>query len=696
MKHFSRGSVTLTAVIFIFVSLLMTTSYLKYAMSAGVMQKYRFEETKALYLAETGINIEALPVLPKVTSPMLVISDDVQFRNMGTYSDVYCSTFTDNMGQTIFMARGKGTSYFKNTMGQPVSIVREASLQMIPESFAHFMYFTESEEPGGGPGLGSYVSFGGSDILEGKVHTNGQMQMSNWGCPDFTNARVAAAQGIAYNNCNPDQWLSANDEAEEISFPPNNAHQRAIENADYVFTADDLLFQSSGRDTLIMTEIEFVDNGFMISQWAYQIPPIGAEGPPPTTFRWDLDTAPNLLNDMRIAFDAPWDTLTGLYFTDTLFIDNEDVDGNDISNVLADYEVGDTISVFAADPDSNKNWFGVITDISTNVSGAIFTISNLMQSFENGFVDAEEVILSFLASPDNTIPFNRFANYHSHLNDGWSLCDTSGFHHFDFDIPPGGPDIMPSTMYYAGEQTVIYVRNGQVRVKGSVDGQYTIVTDKNTYYRRSDDFTIWDRVWNNIWIVDDLIYEDSNPMTGEVVYGTPNRLGLFSGANIILANTVANGARNSNNGIDIIVNAAMLASEGSVVAHYWQNTISNAAYNGPNPANQATSLGDGRGPRRNPDSFMPSYTGNSDIRGYFRFWGSMAQKKRGYMKRNAPGPYNISPGIGYDKDYHYDYNFTDFSIPPYFPPASRADGSMVLVIKAYGEIPTNTKEGTTQ
>ena len=69
MKHFSRGSVTLTAVIFIFVSLLMTTSYLKYAMSAGVMQKYRFEETKALYLAETGINIEALPVLPKNYQP---------------------------------------------------------------------------------------------------------------------------------------------------------------------------------------------------------------------------------------------------------------------------------------------------------------------------------------------------------------------------------------------------------------------------------------------------------------------------------------------------------------------------------------------------------------------------------------------------------------------------------------------------
>jgi hypothetical protein len=227
-----------------------------------------------------------------------------------------------------------------------------------------------------------------------------------------------------------------------------------------------------------------------------------------------------------------------------------------------------------------------------------------------------------------------------------------------------------------------------------VDGQYTIVTDKNTYYRRSDDFTIWDRVWNNIWIIDDLIYEDSNTSTGEVVYGTPNRMGLFSGANIILANTEANGARNSENGVDLIVNAAMLSMEGSVVVQYWQNTISGSAYNGPNSAVPQVSLGDGRGPRRNPTSFLPTYTGNSDLRGYFRFWGSMSQKKRGYMKRNAPGPYNISPGIGYDKDYHYDYNFTDFSIPPYFPPASRADGSMTLVIKAYGEISTNSKKGT--
>ncbi len=696
MKRCTKGSVTATAVIFIFVSLLLTASYLKYSMSASVMQKYRFEETKALYLAETGINIEALPILPKIIKAVQVIGDEVQYSNMGTYSNVYCTTYVDlETGQTTYMARGNGTTHFNNTLGKPVSITRKAILKMKPESFADFMYFTNSEEPGGGPGLGSYVSFGGYDELEGKVYTNGHMQMSQYGCPDFTNARVFAVQGISYNNCNPDQWLQANDEANALVFPPYNAQQRAIENASITFTADDLLFRSSGRDTLIMTEIEFVDNGFYVSQWTYLIPPVGVEGPPPTNFRWDLDTSGNL-NDRRIAFDAPWDSISGFYLTDTLFIDNEDVDGNDISNVLADYEVGDTISVFAADPDSNKSWLGRITAITTTVSGAVFSIANIAQFFNNGFVDAEEVTLGFIASPDNTIPFNRFANYHNHPDDGWSVCDTSGLHHFDFEPPSGGPDIMSPTMFYAGEQTVIYVRNGQVRVKGTVDGQYTLVTDQNTYYRRSDDFTIMDRVWNNIWIVDDIIYEDSNTMTGEVVYGTPNRLGLFSGANIILANTAENGGRNRANGEDIIVNAALMAMEGSVVAHYWQNTIASSAYSGPNLANPATSLADGRGPHRNPTSSFPTYTGNSDIRGDFIFWGSMSQKKRGYMKRNAPGPYNVSPGIGYDKDYNYDYNFSDFSIPPYYPPASRADGSTALVIKAYGEIPTNTNKGTSQ
>ena len=53
----------------------------------------------------------------------------------------------------------------------------------------------------------------------------------------------------------------------------------------------------------------------------------------------------------------------------------------------------------------------------------------------------------------------------------------------------------------------------------------------------------------------------------------------------------------------------------------------------------------------------PVYTGSNDLRGKIHLWGSIAQKKRGYVKRSTPGPYNSSSGIGYDKDYHYDHNF---------------------------------------
>jgi hypothetical protein len=53
-----------------------------------------------------------------------------------------------------------------------------------------------------------------------------------------------------------------------------------------------------------------------------------------------------------------------------------------------------------------------------------------------------------------------------------------------------------------------------------------------------------------------------------------NRLGLISGANIIIANTMENGGKNQANGSDIIINGALLAMNDSFVAHYWQNSIS--------------------------------------------------------------------------------------------------------------------------
>ncbi len=700
MKMFVRGTITPTAMIFIFISLFISNSYLKYSMSAAVLQKYRFEEAKALYLAETGINIEGLPVLERITDPVLLVPDGVPFSDMGTYRDVYCSTYSlEDDGITIFYASGFGESSFKNTLGEQVTIARQVELNMVPDNLANYMYFTGSEEPGGGPGLGSYVSFGRGDTLYGLVHTNGHMRMSSSGCPDFSNADVTAANGITYFGCEPEHWGDVNDSAEVIKWPPHDAVERAKVNATYTFTADDYLWRHFGQDTLIMTDIEFHSGGFTMKQWAYQIPPIGAEGPPPTNFRWDTSTEAADLDEESISFNAAWDTLSGLYLADTIYIDNHDFDGNNIlDNVLEEYSVGDTIAVTATDPDSLKIWLGVIVDISTNLSGAVFGVNYIEQSFQNQFVDNEEVTLSFIASIDNSIPFNAFAYYHNHPNDGIAQCNSSGFHHFDFTEPTNEADyVTPPTPYYNSEPSVIYVRNGQVRVKGIVDGKFTVVTDQFTEYRRSDNPSIWDRVWNNIWLMDDIIYEDSNEETGEVPYGSPNRLGLISGANIIIANTMANGARNSTYGEDIIINGALLAMADSFVAHYWQNTVSNTSVDVsvPNFENPTSSLGDGRGPRRNPNSLTDQFTG-SDIRGAVILWGSMAQTKRGYMKRNNPGPYPISPGIGYDKRYYYDYNFFDFSPPPYFPEAKNVDGSSDFMIRSYGEVPVKLTQDNPQ
>ena len=57
MRNYNKGMATPTAVIFTMVSMLITAGYLKYAMSASVSQKYRFEEAKALLMAETGITV---------------------------------------------------------------------------------------------------------------------------------------------------------------------------------------------------------------------------------------------------------------------------------------------------------------------------------------------------------------------------------------------------------------------------------------------------------------------------------------------------------------------------------------------------------------------------------------------------------------------------------------------------------------
>ena len=60
------------------------------------------------------------------------------------------------------------------------------------------MYFTHEEAPIG-PGNTGTVNFGGADDLEGKVHTNGSMTFSQYGCPDFSGEVNVTFEAIEQN-----------------------------------------------------------------------------------------------------------------------------------------------------------------------------------------------------------------------------------------------------------------------------------------------------------------------------------------------------------------------------------------------------------------------------------------------------------------------------------------------------------------
>jgi hypothetical protein len=124
---------------------------------------------------------------------------------------------------------------------------------------------------------------------------------------------------------------------------------------------------------------------------------------------------------------------------------------------------------------------------------------------------------------------------------------------------------------------------------------------------------------------------------------------------------------------------------GGFISHYWQNSLS--GYSDVNQTWGGFPIADGRGGHRNHYRTQDQggiFTGTDDIRGTVYLWGSIVQFRRGYMKRNNPGPYAATPGVGYDKSYHYDWNL-QLKPPPYFPDLQSTNNTVILKMASYGE-----------
>jgi len=749
-RQVNLGSVAPLALLFTLVSMSFTVAYLKNSFSQSAMEKYRYAEWRALYAAEAGLNDVGIIILPQITSDTLLIQNGVDYgkdennQPVGIYKDIACSTRLQiNSTRKEYIAYATGVAEYTTPSGTDVSIERRVYTTMVPQGFEEFMYFTHEEKPIG-PGNTGVVNFGANDVLEGKVHTNGQLVMSNYGCPDFSGEVNITFDAVdeygnaiqGYQNCEDsfedDDGNLILDTVSTIIFPPSNSAEVARQSATRVFDADDKLFRPGKKDTLIMTEINFVNGGYWATQWLYNIPPVGS---PPAEYDFAYDSSsqiPNTLVDEGTLhlyanfYDGttyPPNPDNGQNF---LLVSAFDASGNNVQEEIIDLiEGGDIIRIQNGDGSKVQSF---IANGATPFGADRLMVQFNIETFTyvslsgTGFSDGEDV--TFINTSASTglaedVEWNSYNYYHDHLDNGIDFCEAGRIQHFDFEywnyggISGNGCDIFtcPDVIYNSeyvhmnraffskgNSPQVIYIKGGQVLLRGTVDGLYTIVTDDYTEYRRHDDNDIIDRVWGNIWLIDDIVYADSYA-SGEVVHpidgGTNHVLGLIAGGSVIIANTRPNGARDQQYGSDIVINASILAMNGGFISHYWQNTLQN--YHNPTYYTGGTGIttviADGRGGHRNyyrvKSSISPNFggvfTGNSDFRGTVHLYGSVVQFKRGYMKRNIPGPYPVpAPGLGYDKDYHYDWNL-QLKPPPYFPDLQSSDNTVILKMASYGE-----------
>jgi hypothetical protein len=633
-QRITAGFILPTTIVMTMVGAGVVFAYYQKAMAEHHRVSLKIAKTKAKYNAGTGLAIKTYEDF-FMEEVMINNSDTIRryegedVDGMGKFDSVSIRIRKNKGGQLIRVAKSKGYSTVQTFWGNG-SFTLEDSVSLITEpqkTLATYLYLTGSEKAGGAPqtmenGVRREVNFGSGDNLNaGDIQSNGQLVMSDFGCPTF-NTTVTITEECVQNPdgtfdtevnypdmgfCNENSVFQGSpplDTLPPVCLPPPSFDSKKAY-ADVTLDATELLKWSPFglKDTLIMTEIEFVeDGGFFARRWWYLMPP-------------HLKAGISL-----VQASAP--------------------QGADLEGV------------------TNANFQCIVpSNLRTCSAYAEALINYHVKEIDT---DGNETLI------DDDIQ------------------GTHGFHHYDthvYQYDPSNPNSAFSTgsanvvseeFYPYNHPTAIYIKGGQVLVHGRYKGKYTIITDENTAYRRhawSPNFSSpIDTIWNNIWLVDDIRNVDGS--TNGNLYsvqpdedctgGSSNVMGIVSGANVFIANTKANGARGSSYGSSIVIHAHIIAFNESFSMHYWQNRTQ-SPYGCANGSVWGAGYGDCNG-----DRFGGNFSGQSDLRGTVNLWGGVVQKYRGYMKRNQPGPYNISPGIGMDKNYHYDNNLKCYD-PPLYP-----------------------------
>ena len=695
----NEGYVLFVSMALTLVTTLVISSFMASLPSESLRVNMRIAKTKALYNAETGIAQKAYP--------FMIRSDFTADTTLtGELIKNFSSNYNHNVDMGLYLgpklsfsdsgerqATVEGVSFVINAYGVLDSVKQSVYISARPETLAKYMYLTESEKAGGapmsfgGPGSGGsdgigarrYVYFGPNDELEGIVQSNSLVSMSpSAGCPDFSNATfyITRPGPDPSLSCSYQELFLTNnpENIDTVSTPavklPPTGYETLKNNATILYDSGRKISNQLGtKDTLIMTEIEFFESGRMnLKQWWYLVPP-------------HLDE--DVTDPIAQIASAP-EHLDG--------IDNGSID---CGNGNIDSWCYDTDGDGNSCDNCSTNLFNTICSNTNDLRTCRPYIDSLFFYQGKGYVDG----LSDLSNMPN-----QWYNFQPDQEDFIHPNERGPYglnQHYDFmPVNSIGQESSNSLLidaeYFINSPTVIYIKDGPVRVKGFYKGQYTIVTDEHTTYKRHAHNQIAgapeDTIWNNIWIVDDLVNADAKNLglefhssgnlsefqpNDDCFGGSENIMGLVSGANVIIANTPQNGQRGCGlGGCNISINAAILALNESFVMHVWQNStnmITNLQTQRGTITGSTTEppFGDGRGRGQNNNQFD-----NIDERREIYLWGSVVQKYRGYMLRNLTSNFSSFEDheIGMDKNYHYDSNLFCTS-PPFYPAVEYDDGT---------------------
>ena len=189
-----HGGALIPVIIIVMVVLIMTMGIMEFSSLDARLANRDIETAQAFYLAESGLQrgrswIDAQDTYP--TDGIEPFGEEPETLDAGDYMvTIYADSVHSTPTRPAFTLRSTGTVDGRATI---------IETDLVPQSFADFLYYTDAEHE---PGTGRCIWFCSFDHIDGPVHTNDQLNIM--GDPAFDGEVTSAYGGPDDNNQNHD------------------------------------------------------------------------------------------------------------------------------------------------------------------------------------------------------------------------------------------------------------------------------------------------------------------------------------------------------------------------------------------------------------------------------------------------------------------------------------------------------------